>query len=398
MFIARYSLRLPLILVLLFLGGCGNTMVQKDTVRAHPSKPTNAPSEVPADSGITTALDLQQLTDIDALIPKLRNRRAVFVGETHDDYSHHQAQLAVIRGLHQTGGDLAIGMEMFQSPFQKYLDEYIAGDLSEGDLLRKTEWYERWVYDYRYYRPILRFARENAIPVIALNVPREIIRQVSESGLDSLKDPQRAQIPREIDYSDQLYRERLRSVFEQHAVRPGSDFDSFVQIQLLWDEGMAEQAADYLEAYPEKQMVVLAGTGHLMYGSGIPNRVKRRLADSTAILLPAGNLKVEPGIADFMLFPRSASLPPAALMGIFMEASEEGVLVSQLSTGGAAEQAGIQQGDIVISFDGTTVTSPTDLRIELMDKRPGEHVQVTVLRRGLFWGERKIGKELTLGQ
>jgi len=39
---------------------------------------------------------------------------------------------------------------------------------------------------------------------------------------------------------------------------------------------MAERAADYLQRNPKRRMVVLAGSGHLMYGQGIPKRLLRR--------------------------------------------------------------------------------------------------------------------------
>ena len=40
---------------------------------------------------------------------------------------------------------------------------------------------------------------------------------------------------------------------------------------------MADSVARQLEAEPDRQVVVLAGEGHVGYGYGIPNRVKRRL-------------------------------------------------------------------------------------------------------------------------
>ena len=61
-------------------------------------------------------------------------------------------------------------MEMFQQPFQRYLDEYVAGSIDEQTMLRATEYYRRWRMDFRHYAPILRYAREHGLPVIALNV------------------------------------------------------------------------------------------------------------------------------------------------------------------------------------------------------------------------------------
>ena len=395
MVIARYALPLLLIASFLTLGACGNTVLQQQAVTQSDHNPSTT---APVSTDGAVVLDLQQTTDISRLAPALADHRVVFIGETHDNYAHHVAQLELIKALHRAGADLAIGMEMFQQPFQSYLDGFIAGDIPEGDMLRGTEWYKRWVYDYRHYRPILRFARDNAIPVIALNVAREVTGAVSEIGLEALDPQQRGQLPDQFDFSDSAYSDRLRTIFAQHADGSGRSFERFMQVQLAWDEGMAQRAADYLSRNPDKQLVVLAGSGHLMHGSGIPNRLKRRQTVASTIVLPGGDLRLEPGIADYVIFPRPEKLPPAALIGIYMEESEEGVLVSRLSESGAAAEAGIKPDDIILSFDGVSISSTSDLRIGLLDKRPGEHVAVTVLRRGLLFGEERISMDLVLGQ
>jgi uncharacterized iron-regulated protein len=130
----------------------------------------------------TRVVDPATLTGLDALVTKLADRRVVFVGESHDRYEDHLNQLAVIRGLHERDVDLAIGMEMFQQPFQPALDAYIAGEISEVEMLRRTDYFERWRFDYRLYRPILRYAREHGIPVIALNLDGEITAKVGKAG------------------------------------------------------------------------------------------------------------------------------------------------------------------------------------------------------------------------
>ena len=126
----------------------------------------------------TRVVDPATLTGLDALVTKLTDRRVIFVGESHDRYEDHLNQLAVIRGLHEQDVDLAIGMEMFQQPFQPALDAYIAGEINEEEMLRRTDYFERWRFDYRLYRPILRYAREQAVLEQARETPegRKLIR------------------------------------------------------------------------------------------------------------------------------------------------------------------------------------------------------------------------------
>ncbi|HHH12940.1 MAG TPA: PDZ domain-containing protein [Thiolapillus brandeum] len=328
---------------------------------------------------------------LEALLPELARKRVVYVGETHSRYGHHLLQLAVIRGLHARGVDLAIGMEFFQRPFQEWLDAYIEGRISETEMLEKTQWFDRWRFDYRLYRPILRFAREHRIPVVALNVPREITDEVSEKGIDGLKPESRAQLPERIDRSDRAYRERLHQVFTRHEGKREGQFERFLDVQYSWDEGMAQSVADYLKAHPGKQMVVLAGSGHIAWGSGIPSRVARRIDGDYAILLPADG-EMKPGMADYLVVTEEKKLSPRPLMGILIDTSGDGILVTGVTRASGAEKAGLRKGDRILAIDGQPVSSYTRLRVSLMDKRPGDRIRVRYQR------DSDIGeKELVLG-
>ena len=72
------------------------------------------------------------------------------------------------------------------------------------------------MFDYNLYKPILDFAREEKVPLVALNIRREIVAKVSKSGLDSLSDEEKKEIPQQMDFSDNEYRDRLMKVFKMH--------------------------------------------------------------------------------------------------------------------------------------------------------------------------------------
>ncbi|MET0101701.1 MAG: ChaN family lipoprotein [Sedimenticola sp.] len=344
------------------------------------------------------AVDLRNTLDVDGVVSKLGDTRVIYVGEFHDNYGHHLAQLDVVRALHRQGSDIAIGLEMFQQPYQAQLDSYIAGETSERQMLRETEWYDRWRFDFRLYKPVLDYAREHAIPLVALNVSSELKERVSEVGVDGLNPQERAAIPAEIDRSDKVYESRLKKIFVKHMDRGKKSFERFVDVQLLWDESMAERAADYLQANPGRRLVVLAGGGHLAYGSGIPNRVKRRVDVTSAIILPADNRPVTPGVADFMIYPSVASLPQQGLMGVMLDKGEEGVLIAHVLEESAADKAGLERKDTIIRFDGEPVKTPGDLKVLLMGKQPGDSVRLQVRRSSILFGDEQLDFEFALGQ
>ncbi|MGA7937892.1 MAG: ChaN family lipoprotein [Kovacikia sp.] len=216
-----------------------------------------------------------------AVLKELSSANVVYLGETHDRPADHTAELAIIQALHCVKPRLAIGMEMFQRPYQSVLDRYLSGNLTELELQDLSQYQKRWGFSWEFYAPILRFARENRLPVIALNTPTEVTRKVSRTGLESLTRSERRFIPpaSAIFLGPEAYRQRLHEIYAKiHHGKTGSgNFDYFFEAQVLWDETMAERIAQIIQQTPEVLVVVLIGQGHLIYGNGFPARVARRL-------------------------------------------------------------------------------------------------------------------------
>ena len=345
---------------------------------------------------LSKAVDLHILPDLSAIIPRLADNRVIFVGEAHTSYAHHLNQLAIIRGLSERRPDLAIGMEYFQQPFQECLDEYGTGRLTETELLAKTEYFKRWGYDFRLYEPILKYAKDAGIPLVALNVPSEIVRKVAQSGLAGLTEQERADIPQDLDRSSTAYRDFLQSVFKDHPHAKSASFESFYETQLLWDEGMAARAARYLEDYPTRTLVVLAGMGHVQYGYGIPDRLTRRIQVSRAIVLNGFDGPFEPNMADFVLLAKAEALPAAGRLGVMLESDREGLRISAFATDSAAQEAGLQRGDRIVSLNDSPVHEMADVELAMWDKQPGTHVKVEVKRRFWFLPAKTLWFEITL--
>ena len=344
------------------------------------------------------ALDLRSDLDLDKVVSSVASSRVIYVGEIHDDYADHLTQLEIVRRLYAINPNIAIGMEQFQQPFQEIIDRYIRGELDEKGLIRDTEWMERWKFDYRLYRPILSFAREQQIPVIALNLSKEIVGKVSKLGFDGLSQEDKGKIPAEIDYSDKAYHERLKSIYEKHSHSDKKGFERFLQVQLLWDEGMAERASEYLRSNPDRQLVVLAGSGHLMYGSGIPQRVSRRVQGERAIILPVGDFKAVPGVGDFLVHDAGETLPPSGLIGIYLAQTDDGVKVDRLVPDGAAKKAGVKKDDLIRSINGSTVKTITDLKLMLMDESPGDEIKLVLFRKNLLLKDKELELVFPLGK
>lgn len=240
-------------------------------------------------------------THADVLLA-IADNQVTYLAETHNDAADHAAQLTIIKSLHEQG-DVAIGLEMFQRPFQSVLDAYLANEITEEELIIQSEYETRWGFDWNFYAPIVRYAKANQIPLIALNTPAEITRKVAVSGLESLAGDELTHIPpiADIVIGDDDYRAAMSDVFSAHGGMGHSmSFDNFFAAQVLWDETMAERVVQQLEAEPDRQVIVLAGETHILYDYGIPSRVARRIpeVDHASVLLTAEVVPSE--AADFV--------------------------------------------------------------------------------------------------
>lgn len=74
-------------------------------------------------------------------------------------------------------------------------------------------------------------------------------------------------------------------------------------------------------------------------------------------------------------------------------AAREGVLVPQVETGGPADRAGIQRGDVIVRFGDTDIGRIRDLPREVSRSQPGDSIEVEVVREG----ERETF-DVTIGQ
>jgi len=69
-----------------------------------------------------------------------------------------------------------------------------------------------------------------------------------------------------------------------------------------------------------------------------------------------------------------------AWIGFYPQASEDGVAISGVVTGGPAEAAGLQRGDLLVSVDGQPVRTLRQLYRALWSKAPGQVIDMQVLR------------------
>ena len=217
------------------------------------------------------------------IVDDLRRVELVFVGELHNSPAHHKVQLSVIQALKEAGVSLAVGLEMFQSDSQADLNRWIAGGLAEEAF--KKIYDENWSSDWSLYRDIFIYARQSSIPMIGLNIPSHISRQVAQGGFASLSPEQVGQLPEVSCRVDETYMAFIRRAFGMHAHTEGKSFTYFCEAQIVWDTAMASNLLRYLKDNPTHTVVVLAGSGHA-WKRGIPDQIRQQSDLSYRVILP----------------------------------------------------------------------------------------------------------------
>lgn len=298
--------RLVLVLAILSIGLTGFTQ-PADSPKAPDSNqlPIGRHGTVSAAPGQILDLGSDRPADLSRFVRAAEGKRFVFLGEEHATTAHQKMEADVIDALVAAGRHVVVGMEMYTRTKQGALDKWSSGSMTEEDFLADSDWKHQWGFDYAFYRPVFEAVKTHRLPLVALNVPREWVHDVSRGGFESLPTEARLQLPADLFMGNRNHREVFDSLMGGHSMA-GTSMDRMYAAQVLWDEAMADTAVKYLQRFPADRdtvFVVIAGAGHLMYGQGINYRIKRDGGGSgiTMIMMRSDEpVVVSRGIGDFV--------------------------------------------------------------------------------------------------
>jgi len=353
--------------------------------RTPPSPSCLSPGQWYTPAGERTAAIAQP-----TLLKDLAEKRVVLLGEHHDDADHHRWQLQVIAALHAQQPNLVIGMEMLPRRVQPVLDQWVAGRLTESELLTRTDWARVWGFEPGMYLPMLHFARLNRIPVVAVNVDRAVVSEIGSKGLAAVPVERREGVGSPAA-AREAYRDRLDQVFKEHA--SGADrrtaFDRFVEAQLFWDRAFAEALAAAAKRPGEPLVVGILGSGHLANGDGVPHQLADLGFPGSAVLLPVESdtpcRELPAGIAQAVFALGPAPAPKTAakpLLGVRLEPGSDGVRIADVTAGSVADKAGLKAGDVLREVASRPVKESRDVTAAVARQAPGTWLPVTVARDG----------------
>ncbi|MEB3257274.1 MAG: ChaN family lipoprotein [Cyanobacteriota bacterium] len=305
---------------------------------------------------------------------------SVLLGEIHTSAADHTWQLGSLETLAQGRRPLVLALEMVPASRQPILTRFATGQLEEQAFLREVDWAGVWGHEPALYLPLLRWARQKQVPLLALNVEQDVVRRVRREGLAAIPAPEREGIGTPAP-AGEAYRQRLRGAWQAHRTMglgegkalpkaEAEDLERFIGSQLLRDQAMAERIAAAHRRDPARLVVALIGLGHMEGGDGVPNQL-RHLGLNRILTLQRPELPEGCGPP-----------PPGARLGAYLESVDGAVWVRQVAPGSAAEAGGLKPGDRVRAVNGEPVERAGQVIRRVRELPQGEPLRLRIERGG----------------
>ena len=327
------------------------------------------------------------------ILGRTATAQVALLGESHDSADHHRWELQTVAALAALRPKLVLGFEMFPRRVQGALDRWIAGELSEEEFLKAADWSRVWGYESAFYLPLFHFARLNRIPMVALNVERDFVREVGSKGLAAVPSEKREGVSVPAP-AGEAYLARLFASYTQHPdrqepapARTDPAFRNFVDAQLVWDRAMAQALADTAAHHPDALVVGVMGSQHIAHGDGVPHQLQGLGIKHVAALLPwdtdadCSQYSADLAMAVFGM-PAAQVAPKPLRLGILVETASEGVKVSSVAAGSIAEATDLRAGDVLVAVAGTAVKTPDEVRAIVGRTAPGTWLPLKARRAG----------------
>lgn len=339
------------------------------------------------------------------VIAEMRTKDIVLLGETHTFGDHHRWQVQTISQLYLQNPDLILGFESFPRRLQSVLDKWVAGELSEEEFIRDTDWETVWKYDIKHYMPMFQFARMNRIPMIALNVDRTLIRKVSADGWKNVPEDERLGVGNP-KAAPQPYIDMLAAIFGKHEDKDGDKdepktptlddpmFSNFVDSQLTWDRAMAEAADSALKSAEAEGrnplFIAIVGRGHMDHFLGIPVQLYDLGRSNFGVLTPWDDLRkcsdlqrggLAAADAVFGVERTKEVIKPAKpKLGVMIEAADDGIAIRDVVENSIADKHGIKKDDVITKAAGLEMKTIGELIKVIKSMSPGTILPLEIKR------------------
>ncbi len=209
----------------------------------------------------------------------------VIFGEIHRHPGVHLQELKLLRALVERDPHWILSLEQFERDAQGVVNDYLAGRIGERALIDKGHAWDNYPTSYR---PLLLYAREHQLPVIAAEAPGWSIGCIGQYGadiLDQFTPTERSWVARDLHVTSDAYRDKYMEFQSGSATHGGGGAttpearlksERSFTAQVARDDTMAESIILARQQYPGRKVLHLTGTFHAEGFLGTVTRLRLR--------------------------------------------------------------------------------------------------------------------------
>ena len=263
------------------------------------------------------------LVSLDSVVAAMENKDVVFIGESHNDLTGHLIEVELLsRAFTAYGpafaeagasGAVTLSLEMFERDVQYVVDEYLQDLITEDQFQKSSRTWSEYETDYK---PLIEFAKQQGLAVVAANAPRRYANRVTRHGRDALMELSSQALavlpPLPYGLPSPQYEEQWRMAMVeamdemrercpvppamQHATQSDSARPSMpmmshasasnpLHAQALWDASMAFSISEHLMRQPDALVLHMVGSFHVERGTGTPEHLQRYRPGTSAMIV-----------------------------------------------------------------------------------------------------------------
>ncbi|PPI83447.1 hypothetical protein KEHDKFFH_14420 [Marinobacter maroccanus] len=222
------------------------------------------------------------------LAQRLVNTDVVVVGEYHGHHGSHLLQSRLQTALYRLRPEQVLAMEQFNLDHQDELNGYLQGEIGETEMIEDAGAWDNYRASYR---PLVEFARQQNLPVIAANAPADVVRCVGRKGpeyLSGVSDTIKQKLPTDPFMDTPAYREKFMAAIgasHQADDTMSQRMENTYNAQLLRDNTMATRILQARKEHPGHQVLHLTGTFHSEEGLGTVALLKQRAPEVSVVVV-----------------------------------------------------------------------------------------------------------------
>ena len=229
----------------------------------------------------------------------MKNHDVLFFGEEHNDSVAHYLENKMFEILFQNfTTNITLSMEMFDRDVQTVMNEYLKGFIREKNFTKDARVWS----NYKDYKPMVEFAKNNKLDIICANTPTRYTNLVNRKGQKALMElPDESKkyfAPLPYDTASGKYYEKIMAL-TAHDNTSITDTTvkkmplmllgfNMIMGQSLWDATMAYSISEYLKKNKVKKVMQVNGRFHSDEGLAIVTQLKKYSPKIKSLIISSG--------------------------------------------------------------------------------------------------------------